>query len=247
MAAVAMQKYAVAAPEAFPSAGGDGEPAPQPAEEAEAAPAPGPPKSDPQPVAGGPEAERGVVPVQKPRLNRGGGGFGRKNPAEGFRNEWHSSMFFVPCKNPIMCCLSCFCPWCCAFRQRRQLLEFRMENYTCCADICSCVTDSCMSCIRPCPNFCLCLEVFCCLGCAVHGNRWLVQRRYQLENQCCDLCLMWTSCICSCLACITGEDWLEFAADVLYYSVIGCMLAQHDYEMKMRNFPNEAPVVQSML
>ena len=181
-------------------------------------------------------------------LNRGGGAaVGPKpNGAEGFENKWATSMLMAPCNNTGMCLLSCFCPWCCAFKQRKKLLENKMENYVCCAGIWGSCTEKTRSCTDPAPELCLCLEVFICLGCAVHGNRWLVQQRYQLENECFDVFLMWVACLCSCLACITGEDELEFLADLIFYIVIGCMLSQHDLEMKTRNFPDDGPVQQQM-
>jgi len=190
--------------------------------------------------------EPAIIAAAPPPRRGGGAALGPKpNGAMGFRNEWATSMMEAPMKHTGFCCLSCFCPWCCAFQQRRKLLEGKMENYVCCAGIFPCMS-MCKSCVDMCPSVCLCIEAVWCLGCAAHGNRWMIQQRYQLENECCDLFLMWVSCLCGCLACLTGQDSLEFAADVLFYVTIGCMLAQHDLELKQRGFPNEGPKAEQM-
>eukprot|EP00668_Euglena_longa_P033930 GGOE01043605.1.p1 GENE.GGOE01043605.1~~GGOE01043605.1.p1 ORF type:complete len:225 (+),score=33.99 GGOE01043605.1:45-677(+) len=206
---------------------------------------PAPPAEPPAFPSGSVPPPPSSAPVAK---NRGGGAaMGRRhNAAESFQNKWATAMWSAPCTHPAFCLMACLCPWCCACRQRRQLLEGDMTRYVCCANICGPCTSWTNSMAQSCPTFCLCLEVICCLGCAVHGNRWLVQQRYQLENECCDLALMWLSCICSCLACITGEDSLQLASDLLFYIVIGCMMAQHDYELKSRGFPNEGPANMQM-
>jgi len=202
-----------------------------------------------------PSGSPGLEPQAKQveaRSNRGGGGgccSKRDNGADGYQHKWATGMCLAPCANPTMCLMGCFCPWCCAFKQRKKLLQGRMDQYTCCAGIWGPCTDKTESCTKPCPSVCLCLEVLLCLGCAVHGNRYMVQQRYQLENECMDVALMYLSCICSCLACITGEDSLELLADCIYYATVGCMIAQNDYEMSEHNFPydDRKPVQQEML
>jgi len=39
---------------------------------------------------------------------------------------------------------------------------------------------------------------------------------------------------------------LAVPSDVLFYVTIGCMLAQHDLELKQRGFPNEGPKAEQM-
>eukprot|EP00996_Jenningsia_fusiforme_P003775 NODE_4571_length_791_cov_30.629380_g4230_i0.p1 GENE.NODE_4571_length_791_cov_30.629380_g4230_i0~~NODE_4571_length_791_cov_30.629380_g4230_i0.p1 ORF type:complete len:227 (+),score=45.34 NODE_4571_length_791_cov_30.629380_g4230_i0:72-683(+) len=171
--------------------------------------------------------------------------FSASNGAEEFRNTWASTMWQAPCKNPGNFCFSFFCPWCSAWSQRKQLLLGNLDNYVCCAGIFGSCSEKLTKCF---PGSCgLLTEVCCCLGCAVHGNRWMVQARYQLENTCCDIFLMWLGCIFDILACFAacfiGEDeadLLRFIADLIHHTVMGCMLAQQDLELKTRKFPNDS-------
>jgi hypothetical protein len=153
-------------------------------------------------------------------------------------NEWKTDLCKACCNEPFMCVAGYLLPWCCVCMQRKKLLMDDMSNYECCAGIWgrSC-TDNCNKCTKGNETMCLCLESVCCLGCAIHGNRWIVMQQYGLKNDCCDVVIMWASCICSVLACLMQDENLENIADMIYYIVIGCMLAQHEHQMKSFGYP----------
>ncbi|AAZ13154.1 hypothetical protein, conserved [Trypanosoma brucei brucei TREU927] len=151
-------------------------------------------------------------------------------------NEWETSMLGAPCSEPLFCLGACCCPWCCAFLQRKKLLENDWSRYLCCAGLCGdrncCVCEGC----EPC---CLCLESCFCLPCAAHGNRFMVLQHYNLQNDCCDSVIIWCAYLCSCLACLLNDESLKTIADVFFYIVIGCMLSQHQHQMKKQGYPRE--------
>ncbi|KAG8342984.1 hypothetical protein TRVL_06184 [Trypanosoma vivax] len=144
----------------------------------------------PQPVYGQPPPAQGYVangpcfnyvPPKK---------FGDVKKHEG-TNKWETSMLGAPCSEPRFCLGACCCPLYCAFLQRKKLLMDDWSRYVCCAGLCGdcnfCVCSGLETC-------CLCLEVWCCLSFAVHGNRFMVLQRYNLENDCCDLMVVWCDC-----------------------------------------------------
>ncbi|AAZ13153.1 hypothetical protein, conserved [Trypanosoma brucei brucei TREU927] len=149
-------------------------------------------------------------------------------------NEWETSMLGAPCSEPLFCLGACCCPWCCAFLQRKKLLENDWSRYLCCAGMfCGsrcCVCEGC----EPC---CLCLESCFCLACAVYGNRFIIRKHYNLQNDCCDSVIIWCAYLCSCLACLLNDESLKTIADVFFYIVIGCMLSQHQHQMKKQGYP----------
>eukprot|EP00741_Cyanophora_paradoxa_P002767 tig00000630_g2687.t1 len=137
-------------------------------------------------------------------------------------------------------CFACFCPCCAAYDHRVRALDGNMNNYRCCAGLCACCGD-CHSCTKSCPECCLACEVACCFSCAVSGNRLLIQGKYMLQNTPCDNCILWTSCICSWVACIVSifvdgsvAQLISCAADLQYCAVQACMQAQHGTELAVR-------------
>jgi hypothetical protein len=178
-----------------------------------------------------------VPPRKKP------GNFVISNGAEDFKNKWAIGMCDAPCENTGFCLMSCFCPWCCAYRQRKRLLLNNLNNYVCCAGMFGSCSERCTNCCGG--QLGLCLESWLCVGCAVHGNRWMIQSTYGLENTTCDVFIMYVACICSWLACLAAifcdsslADALNNIADLIFHIVMGCMLAQHDYELNHRQFPS---------
>lgn len=153
-------------------------------------------------------------------------------------NKWHTSLLQACCAEPLTCIVGYFIPWCCVCQQRKKLLMDDYNNYECCAGMWgrSC-TEKCNKCTKGNEPACLCLESFCCLGCAIHANRFMVMQHYGLQNDCCDVFIMWLSCICSVIACLLGDENLENLADLIYYIVIGCMLAQHEHQLKECGYP----------
>lgn len=153
-------------------------------------------------------------------------------------NEWQTSMLCAPFEQPLMCIGGYFFPWCCVYKQREKLLMGNMKNYECCQGLWGpSLTSHCNSCTEGNESFCLCLESFFCLGCAVHANRFMLMQHYNLQNDCCDVFVMYLSCFCSILACLLNNEHLENLANLIYYISIGCLLAQHEHQMEKCGYP----------
>lgn len=146
------------------------------------------------------------------------------------------------CESPGYCCLGFFCPPCSAIVMRRRVLAYDMTKYACCQNY---FENFC--CKRDCgsdsPNFCLCLEAFCCLSCSIAGSRMHLMDEYQLQSDPCDhriiccqqVCVL-ASCVCSLLGLFCDEaaflgDLTRCCADCLFFSIMGCMTAQMQCEM----------------
>lgn len=120
-----------------------------------------------------------------------------------------------------------------------------MADYTCGQGYCR------FCCFQPgrmgeksCPELCLCCEACCCPGLVVSATRAVVMDRYQLMPDPCDTkimhfnnCMQMLACICTILSMI-DDSFRELAmiidciADVVFFSVAGCMTAQVDHELK---------------
>ena len=139
---------------------------------------------------------------------------------------------------PKMCLLGFLCQPCCVMQQRKRLLMEDMRNYECCAGIWgpNC-TQRCNGCTKGKEDFCLCLESFFCLACAISGNRWMVRQHYNLENDCCDTFLMALACVLRIIGCLLRTDKCENIADCVFHMVISCMLAQHEHQMNVMGYP----------
>eukprot|EP00760_Papus_ankaliazontas_P012084 PhM_4_TR15183/c7_g2_i1/m.41431 len=160
------------------------------------------------------------------------------------QGEWASPLCCSFLHDPIFFLAACLCPWCTAYAQRQKLLLGQMQYYECCAGINGRMcTERLNGCTQGNESCCLALEVVCCLGCAVHGNRWMVQQHYGLENTCFDVFIMYLACVCSCLASITGEESLENISDLIYHLMIGCMLTQHEVQMQSVGYPVNSSMV----
>ena len=132
-----------------------------------------------------------------------------------------------------------------------------LTNYTCCTGD-TCISGRCGE--KSCPEFCLCVEAFCCFPSAVATNRFMIQDEMRVENTPCDnfligfmLCLNQLACIFRVAAMISQNDDIERAADILdcmadvtYCSVCACMQTQHQEQLKMRN-PNARPPTQGVM
>ena len=153
-------------------------------------------------------------------------------------NQWTTSMMASCCAEPKMCLLGFLCQPCCVMQQRKRLLMEDMRNYECCAGIWgpNC-TQRCNGCTKGKEDFCLCLESFFCLACAISGNRWMVRQHYNLENDCCDTFLMALACVLRIIGCLLRTDKCENIADCVFHMVISCMLAQHEHQMNVMGYP----------
>lgn len=126
-----------------------------------------------------------------------------------------------------------------------------LTNYTCCNG------DMCISGRmgeKSCPEFCLCVEAFCCFPSAVATSRFMIQDEQRVENTQCDnfiigfmLCLNQLACIFRIAALISQQDEIEQIADILdcmadltYCTVCACMQTQQQQQLKLRD-PNARP------
>ena len=161
-----------------------------------------------------------------------------KLEGENNTNKWETGLLGSCCAEPLVCMFGFCCGPCCACKQRKRLLMNDMSRYMCCAGMWgpSC-TQHCNKCTKDKETCCLCLESFCCLGCAVHGNRYMVMQHYGLQNDCIDVAIMWCACICQILACLCDSEELRNLADCIFYMVMGCMLAQHEHQMNKQGYP----------
>lgn len=162
---------------------------------------------------------------------------------------WEIRMFDAPCKAPGKFCYACACPCCFLFTQRRELLEMSQEKYLCCAGLCPCGPLG-----KPQDEQCLYLEVCCCPGIAVGGNRWMLQTRYLRQNDPCDDCLIIFQQALQCLACILravgseDADEVTILSDVVNCCVCSCALAQHQVEIeKLKEQKNTTSALQEMI
>jgi hypothetical protein len=153
-------------------------------------------------------------------------------------NEWATPMLTACVAEPVTCLLGVIAPWCCVYQQRVKLLMGNMAYYECCAGMWGPYwTDCCNGYTSGNEAMCLCLESTFCLSCAIHGNRWMVMQHYNLSWDCCDIAIIWIACICGIIGAIIGNEHLENLANQLYYLTIGCMLAQHEHQMKVQGYP----------
>lgn len=136
------------------------------------------------------------------------------------------------------CCSWCF-PWCVVRSQRLTLLENDLSRYECWGGLWPCCRERCNSCTEGHGGLCLWCEVLCCMPCAVHGNRHLLQSRFSIRNSCLDNTLLWAMCICQvlefCARCFGfGDPRCSCMLDFCYCWLLGCMNAQQAKEIHVR-------------
>ena len=146
-----------------------------------------------------------------------------------------------------MCLITYLCPVCAVCQLRKRAIDNDMSKYTCCMgyfDNGCFQSGHCYE--QKYPNTCLFLESLCCLGPSLSSTRLLVMDRYDLQPDPCDNrivrfsnCLQFFSCICSIASIFVREfrhvnHLIHFAADTVFYTALGCMASQVDYELKFR-------------
>lgn len=149
--------------------------------------------------------------------------------------QWEVEMMKTPCEKPMTCCYGFFCPCCFAYQQREKLLDITREPYVCCAGLCPCGP-----CGEPCDsrNPWLCLETCCCTNTAIIGNRYMLQTRFNIQNDPCDETLLGIIACLNCLSIIisifgdrkTAES-VEQLTECINASVCACMLTQQDIQL----------------
>jgi hypothetical protein len=157
-------------------------------------------------------------------------------------NHWTTSTGCALCEMPVFCLSACMLPCVCVFKQRKALLNHRMIDYECCAGTCGRYhTDSCNKWTRGNEEFCLGAEVIFCLGCAIHGNRWMLMQYYNLENDFVDSLVLVLSYLCLPLSFFMQDDALENLADVAYMPCAGCAVTQLNHHVKVFGFAGFKP------
>jgi len=147
---------------------------------------------------------------------------------------WKVPMIETCTTDPAKCAYGCCCPVCFVYTQRKDILEVTQEKYFCCGGMYPCWKLG-----EPCDENCLFVEACCCTGCAVGGNRWMLQSRFLKVNDACDDCIICCNVALSCLACILQvagadkdiTDAVTCISDLLNCSVTACMLTQHQIEI----------------
>lgn len=134
------------------------------------------------------------------------------------RHPWNIHVCQTTCKQPLYYLVGCLCPWCFACYQRELLLWGEMEEkYSCCQDAYG--KCWCKRCVRYAPHCCLCLEVHCCTGCAIGGNRNLMKQMYPLVDRKTETVLLICASICSLLG---------FFGTLITCCTNGCLNAQQE-------------------
>lgn len=102
------------------------------------------------------------------------------------------------CLSPLSCCAFCLCEPCALFSQRRRILRITGEPYVMFAG-----TWPCCGFEQPAPDCCLVCEVCMFPSCALAGNRFMVQTRFDKKNtaidNCCTVCQCCVGLEFSCL------------------------------------------------
>mmetsp|Transcript_19404 Transcript_19404/g.41883 ORF Transcript_19404/g.41883 Transcript_19404/m.41883 type:complete len:214 (+) Transcript_19404:119-760(+) len=180
-------------------------------------------------------------------------------------NKFDITMCQAPCKECPCWATSMICLPCAQVHMRKKALNHinpgsGWSNYMCCQGMfggCCCLQpgDCCES---SCPVPCMCLEACLCPGLATSVNSMLIRQQYGLgldEDDVrlirCSNCLMCFAVILSCIG--ICFDWdgeqeciriVNCIADVTFCCVSGCMTAQVNREIKLRE--KEAPKREAM-
>ena len=150
-------------------------------------------------------------------------------------------------KNQPTCCCTCLFPPCSAAYLRYVSLDSDMSRYSCCQGYMDNMCFKSGKCgEKSCPELCLCLEVFICLGPSVSSTRMMVMDQYEIRPDPCDNriirftnCLMLFACVCDLLSiCFRelrhGANIIHSVANFVAYSTIGCMASQVFREIAYR-------------
>ncbi|KMT20434.1 hypothetical protein BVRB_1g004280 [Beta vulgaris subsp. vulgaris] len=165
---------------------------------------------------------------------------------ESYHNIWSTDLMHTPSIDPLFCCYAVLCGPCASYMLRKRALYGDMTRYTCCGGFMPC-SGKCGE--RKCPEFCLCAEVCFCFSNSVASTRFLLQDELNIQTTKCDnciigfmVCLQQLACICSLIACITGDEELEdlsqclnCLSDTVMCTVCACMQTQHKLELDKRD------------
>lgn len=149
-----------------------------------------------------------------------------------------SMMETLWCNQPTCLCSYLFPP-CSAAYLRYLALDRDMSRYSCCQGYMDNVCFKSGKCNeKACPEFCLCVEVFLCLGPSISSTRMMVMDQYEIRPDPCDNriirltnCLMVLSCVCNLASICVRElrhlsNTIHTLANCVAYSTMGCMASQ---------------------
>jgi len=154
--------------------------------------------------------------------------------ARALTGQWKVDMFSAPCSSPCKFCCGMCIPCCFAHSQRGKILDVTGEQYLCCGGSCPC-------CQQPCQDRepWMCLEACCCLHVAIMTNRFMIQTRFDIQNDACDDTLLGvTACIniladCAAIVADRGTaEHLHHCADCVNTVVCSCMLTQQAIQLE---------------
>ncbi|KAK9749428.1 hypothetical protein RND81_02G124800 [Saponaria officinalis] len=165
---------------------------------------------------------------------------------ENYHNTWAVELMQTMSVDPPYYCFAFWCGPCASYLLRRRALYGNMTRYQCCGGYMPC-SGKCGE--QKCPEFCLLTEILCCFANSVASTRFILQDEFNIQTTQCDnciigfmFCLQQLACICSLVACITGDDGLNDLAqclnclsDSVLCTVCACMQTQHKIEMDKRD------------
>lgn len=175
---------------------------------------------------------------------------------QNYARQWHTDLMGAVSAECPWCCFAVACPCVVSYMLRQRTLYYDMSRYTCCGGYMPC-SGQCGE--QKCPEVCLATEVLVCFAPSVATTRFLIQDQFHIQTSQCDnciigfmFCLQQAACICSLVACITGNgdigdiaQALNWLSDIVYCSVCACMQAQHKVELDKRDGKfGDAPAVQ---
>jgi hypothetical protein len=166
--------------------------------------------------------------------------------------KFQISLVDAVCKGQPCCVLSCLCPCCAAMKARQDVLDGDMTKYICCQGYiggCCCCKPGHVG-EKSCPELCLCLESFCCVGPSMSTSRLYLMDKHNLGYDECDnrmirfsncrkfppsspslstlisIPVQILSCICNILAIFISElrelaRLIQCIADLVFYSMMG--------------------------
>ena len=209
-------------------------------------------------------------PLKEDELNgKYGSQLGKYNHIQ--NNNYDISMCQAPSSEP--CCflgsLLCFCP--AQIYIRKKALNHiepgsGWSNYTCCQSQfggCCCIQPGEMG-EKSCPVVCMSLEACCFPGMAVSASSAVIRDQYNLGldeddirlircNNCLQCFALILNCLSLCIDCEGDADetcvyFVNLAADVTFCCIAGCMTAQINHEIDLREDQQpSAPSASKML
>ena len=181
------------------------------------------------------------------------------DPRAAYSRQWQTDLLNAPCTEPGWFCCTFVCEPCVQYKLRTWALDENMAAYKCCQGYFDgpCFrAGGCGDEGNPC---CLVCEVVLCPCFAVQGTRFYVMDTRNIAPSGTDNkiirfnnFLQITACLCQLCGC-DGADLVSCAADVMWTTLMGCMVAQVAAELNsekmgraQRRLPGQAPQPMAM-